>query len=186
MLWQSGTVYLKNKQVFFKYGNFDMHCNVLENNFLFSFLFCYSFFLFVFLFVHLSFVCFLKAWQKVSIILMDWLTSLHNMEITCTGSDCKIWKIKLVQLVFFSQLFKDAFSENVDPIRVSLSIGPICQGFLVSLWNVEGLLVNSFEGFCPFFVHVGNLDTTWSFSFQYKLFFIQYKVDVSRQPFKGC
>ena len=82
------------------------------------------------------------------------------MEITCTGSDCNR-KLNLCNWVFFfSQLFKDAFSENVDPIRVSLSIGPICQGFLVSLWNVEGLLVHSFEGFCPFFVHVGNLDTT--------------------------
>ena len=148
-----------------------MHCNVLKNNFFIFIFFCYSFFLFGFHFVHLSFVCFLKAWQKVSIILMDWLTSLHNMEITCTGSDCNR-KLNLCNWVFFSQLFKDAFCQNVDPIRVSLNIGPICQGFLVSLWKVEGLLFHSFKGFCLFFVHAGNLNTTWSFSFQYKLFFI--------------
>ena len=44
---------------------------VTDDFFVFIF-FCFSFFFFfVFCFVHLSFVCFLKAWQKVSIILMD-------------------------------------------------------------------------------------------------------------------
>ena len=163
-----------------------MHCNVLENNFYFHFSFVIPFFfLFSVLFICLLFVS-LKLGKKSALF---WWTDWHLYTIwrsLVQVVTAKFGKLNLCNWFFFSQLFKDAFSENVDPIRVSLSIGPICQGFLVSLWNVEGLLVHSFEGFCPFFVHVGNLDTTWSFSFQYKLFFIQYKVDVSRQPFKGC
>lgn len=67
-------------------------------------------------------------------------------------------------------------------MNTELSIGHICQDFLVSLWKVEGPLIHSFEGFCLFYVHARNLNTTLSFSLQYKLF-MQYKGDVSRQSF---